>query len=123
MSVPPSDFSGTQRSVLAPSLKVGAWFAGGMYELPPPLLLLPGVLLLVSPLLPPPLFPGAGVVSSMVSVAVEGDAVPTAGGSEPKDRLTVSSLRSESSVVEMVNVWDVSVSAKASSPLVRPETE
>ena len=58
----------------------------------------------------------------MVSVAVDGDSVPTAGGSEPKARLTVSSLRSSSSSVEMVKVAEPLLEVMLNLPPVRPVT-
>ena len=48
----------------------------------------------------------------MVSWAVDCDPVPTDAGSWPNARLTVSSFLSESLVVEIVNVFELSVSAK-----------
>ncbi len=51
-------------------------------------------------------------MSLMVSVAVDCVPVPTAAGSVPNRMLTVSSLRSESFVVDMENVFDVSPEAK-----------
>ena len=76
-------------------------------------MVVPPSLLLPSSLPPPLLLRGAGGVSSMVSVAVDGDPVPNGGLREPKDRLTVSSSLSESSVVEMVN--DLELSPERSS--------
>ena len=58
------------------------------------------------------MFLGAGVVSLMVSVAVDCDPVPTAGGRVPNAMLTDSSSRSESSVVLMEKVLVPSPDAK-----------
>ena len=54
----------------------------------------------------------------MVSVAVDCVPVPTAAGSWPNARLTVSSLRSESFVVDIVNVLVLLPDAKLTVVLV-----